>query len=99
LKLRAALDVFPIDVLGRTALDLGAAAGGFTRALLAAGARLVYAVDVGYGQLRGSLRQDERVVDLEGVNLASLTARQIPSRSTSSRSTCRTSRSARPWRN
>lgn len=78
MKLRAALDVFPIDVLGRTALDLGAAAGGFTRALLAAGARRVYAVDVGYGQLRGSLRQDERVVDLEGVNLASLTARQIP---------------------
>jgi 23S rRNA (cytidine1920-2'-O)/16S rRNA (cytidine1409-2'-O)-methyltransferase len=77
-KLRAALDAFPIAIDGRTALDLGAAAGGFTRALLNAGASRVYAVDAGFGQLRGSLRQDDRVVNLEGVNLASLTPRLIP---------------------
>ncbi len=61
-KLRAALDTFGVDVAGRVALDLGAAAGGFTRALLEAGASRVYAVDAGYGQLLGSLRQDRRVV-------------------------------------
>ena len=59
-----------MDVAGRTALDLGAAAGGFTTALLDAGAARVYAVDVGFGQLLGSLRQDERVINLERTNLA-----------------------------
>ncbi|HEY1316129.1 MAG TPA: SAM-dependent methyltransferase [Gaiella sp.] len=77
-KLRAALDVLHVDVAGRTALDVGAAAGGFTRALLEAGARRVYAVDAGFGQLLGSLRQDERVVNLEGVNVASLTRELVP---------------------
>jgi 23S rRNA (cytidine1920-2'-O)/16S rRNA (cytidine1409-2'-O)-methyltransferase len=73
-KLRAALDAFRIDVSGRVALDVGAAAGGFTRVLLAAGAARVYAVDVGYGQLLGSLRQDKRVIDLERTNLGDLDA-------------------------
>ena len=59
-KLSAALAAFDIGVLGRVALDVGAAAGGFTRVLLAAGARRVYAVDAGHGQLLGSLRQDPR---------------------------------------
>lgn len=77
-KLRAALGAFAIDVRGRVALDVGAAAGGFTRALLDAGARRVYAVDVGYGQLLGSLRQDARVVVLERTNLADLDARLVP---------------------
>ena len=54
------------------ALDLGAAAGGFTQALLDAGAARVYAVDVGVGQLRGSLRADPRVINLERTNLADL---------------------------
>jgi 23S rRNA (cytidine1920-2'-O)/16S rRNA (cytidine1409-2'-O)-methyltransferase len=70
-KLAAALGGFGIDVRG-TALDLGAAAGGFTRALLAAGAARVVAVDVGHGQLLGSLRLDPRVVNLEGTNLGEL---------------------------
>lgn len=69
-KLRAALDGFAIDVTDRTCVDLGASAGGFTRVLLARGARLVYAVDAGHGQLRGELRNDARVVNLERTNLA-----------------------------
>jgi 23S rRNA (cytidine1920-2'-O)/16S rRNA (cytidine1409-2'-O)-methyltransferase len=77
-KLRAALDVFDVEVAGRIALDLGAAAGGFTRVLLDAGAARVYAVDAGYGQLRGSLRQDPRVVVLERVNLGELDPRHVP---------------------
>src|SRR5919201_1192651 len=77
-KLRAALEEFRIDVRGRTALDVGAAAGGFTRVLLAAGAARVYAVDAGHGQLLGSLRQDERVVNLEATNLAALNRTLIP---------------------
>jgi 23S rRNA (cytidine1920-2'-O)/16S rRNA (cytidine1409-2'-O)-methyltransferase len=71
-KLESALAAFAIDVGGRVALDVGAAAGGFTRALLAAGARRVYAVDAGFGQLTGSIRQDERVVNLERTNLGEL---------------------------
>lgn len=69
LKLGAALAAFGVPV-GGVAVDVGASAGGFTRALLAAGAERVYAVDAGFGQLRGSLRNDPRVVNLEGVNLA-----------------------------
>jgi 23S rRNA (cytidine1920-2'-O)/16S rRNA (cytidine1409-2'-O)-methyltransferase len=69
-KLRAALDAFDVPVAGRVALDAGAAAGGFTRVLLERGARRVYAVDAGHGQLLGSLRQDPRVVNLERTNLA-----------------------------
>jgi 23S rRNA (cytidine1920-2'-O)/16S rRNA (cytidine1409-2'-O)-methyltransferase len=62
-----------VPVAGKTAMDVGASAGGFTSALLEAGARRVYAVDAGYGQLLGSLRQDERVVNLERTNLGNLT--------------------------
>jgi 23S rRNA (cytidine1920-2'-O)/16S rRNA (cytidine1409-2'-O)-methyltransferase len=71
-KLRGALAGFGVDVTGRVCLDLGAAAGGFTRVLLESGAARVYAVDVGFGQLLGSLRQDERVVNLEATNVAAL---------------------------
>ena len=71
-KLATALRIFALELDGRVALDLGAAAGGFTRALLAAGAARVYAVDAGHGQLLGSLRQDPRVVNLERTNLARL---------------------------
>ena len=77
-KLAAALAAFAPRVAGRVALDLGAAAGGFTRVLLAAGARRVYAVDAGFGQLLGSLRQDPRVVTLERTNLGALTPALIP---------------------
>jgi 23S rRNA (cytidine1920-2'-O)/16S rRNA (cytidine1409-2'-O)-methyltransferase len=77
-KLGAALANFRPPVAGGAALDVGASTGGFTRALLAAGAARVYAVDVGYGQLLGSLRQDPRVVVLERTNLARLGPELIP---------------------
>jgi 23S rRNA (cytidine1920-2'-O)/16S rRNA (cytidine1409-2'-O)-methyltransferase len=77
-KLRFALETFGIDVEGRIALDVGAAAGGFTTALLRAGAARAYAVDAGFGQLRGSLRRDPRVVNLERVNLGELTTAHVP---------------------
>jgi 23S rRNA (cytidine1920-2'-O)/16S rRNA (cytidine1409-2'-O)-methyltransferase len=72
IKLAHALAAFGIDAAGTAALDLGAAAGGFTQALLDAGAARVYAVDVGAGQLRGWLRADPRVINLERTNLARL---------------------------
>jgi 23S rRNA (cytidine1920-2'-O)/16S rRNA (cytidine1409-2'-O)-methyltransferase len=77
-KLRAALEGFGVVVAGRTALDLGASTGGFTVALLEAGAKRVYAVDAGHGQLLGRLRQDPRVVNRERTNLGALDADLIP---------------------
>jgi 23S rRNA (cytidine1920-2'-O)/16S rRNA (cytidine1409-2'-O)-methyltransferase len=71
-KLAHAIDTFRLNVAGAVALDLGAAAGGFTQALLNAGAKRVYAVDAGTGQLRGWLRADRRVINLERTNLARL---------------------------
>ena len=78
-KLRVALAGSGVDPAGQVCLDVGAAAGGFTVALLEAGARLVYAVDTGYGQLLGTLRQDRRVVNLERTNLADLDRSVVPS--------------------
>jgi 23S rRNA (cytidine1920-2'-O)/16S rRNA (cytidine1409-2'-O)-methyltransferase len=77
-KLAHALDHFGIDVSGRIALDIGASTGGFTDVLLARGARRVYAVDVGHGQLAWKLRQDPRVVVRERVNARALTCEHIP---------------------
>jgi 23S rRNA (cytidine1920-2'-O)/16S rRNA (cytidine1409-2'-O)-methyltransferase len=77
-KLAAALDAFSVTVAGRVALDAGAAAGGFTTVLLDRDAARVYAVDAGFGQLRGSLRQDLRVVNLERTNLGDLTPSLVP---------------------
>jgi len=68
LKLAAALDGFQIQVEGRVCLDVGASTGGFTDCLLQRGARRVYAVDVGQGQLDWKLRNDPRVVVKEGLN-------------------------------
>jgi 23S rRNA (cytidine1920-2'-O)/16S rRNA (cytidine1409-2'-O)-methyltransferase len=77
-KLRAALDHFAIPVVGRVALDVGAAAGGFTSVLLARGVLRVYAVDAGFGQLRGELRSEPRVVDLERHNVGDLDVTVVP---------------------
>ncbi|HEY8741420.1 MAG TPA: SAM-dependent methyltransferase [Candidatus Dormibacteraeota bacterium] len=77
-KLAAALEQFAVQVPGLTALDVGASTGGFTRELLARGAARVFAVDVGHGQLLGSLRQDPRVVNLEGINVAHVSRQLIP---------------------
>lgn len=77
LKLQAALDAFAVDVSGVVALDVGASTGGFTDCLLQRGARHVYAVDVGYGQLAWKLRQDPRVTCIERVNARHLQADQL----------------------
>ena len=78
LKLEKALRVFPVDVTEKTCIDCGASTGGFTDVLLQNGAKKVYAVDVGYGQLAWKLRQDPRVVNLERCNLRYLTSDQVP---------------------
>jgi len=77
-KLAGALDHFQVHPAGRVALDAGASTGGFTHCLLSRGARKVYAVDVGYGQLDPSLRRDPRVVALERVNLRHLPQEAVP---------------------
>ena len=80
LKLQKALDVFAIDPAGFVCVDCGASTGGFTDCLLQRGARHVYAVDVGYGQLAWSLRTDERVTVMERTNARSLTPEMFPER-------------------
>ena len=77
-KLEAAIIGFAVAVDGRIGLDCGAAAGGFTTVLLEHGAARVYAVDAGFGQLRGELRQNPRVVNLERTNLGDLTRELVP---------------------
>lgn len=74
LKLIRGLDHFAVDVAGKVALDVGSSTGGFTEVLLARGAVKVYAVDVGRGQLAWTLRNDSRVVVMEGVNARRLSA-------------------------
>lgn len=69
LKLEAALEAFGVDPLGWTCADIGASTGGFTDCLLQRSAARVYAIDVGYGQLAWTLRQDPRVVVMERVNI------------------------------
>lgn len=73
-KLAGALEDLGVDPVGRLVLDAGASTGGFTDVVLQAGASLVYAVDVGYGQLDWKLRQDPRVVVMERTNLRDLAA-------------------------
>ena len=77
-KLDKAIRVFGIDPEGKRCIDCGASTGGFTDVLLQHGAEKVYAVDVGYGQLAWTLRNDPRVVNLERTNLRYVTKEQIP---------------------
>ena len=72
-KLEKALDFFRISPEGKVCIDCGASTGGFTDCLLKRGAKLVYAVDVGYGQLAWSLRTDDRVVVMERTNIRYVT--------------------------
>jgi len=74
MKLAHALGHFGITVEGKTCADIGASTGGFTDVMLKHGAKKVYAIDVGYGQLDVSLRNDPRVVSREKVNARYLTA-------------------------
>ncbi|MEE9910132.1 MAG: TlyA family RNA methyltransferase [Deltaproteobacteria bacterium] len=69
LKLKGALEYFSLEVADQAVLDVGASTGGFTDCLLAAGARKVFAVDVGYGQLAWKLRSDPRVIVIERTNI------------------------------
>ncbi len=78
LKLEKAMKSFPISLDACVCMDVGASTGGFTDCMLQKGARKVYAVDVGYGQLAWKLRTDPRVINLERVNARYLTREQIP---------------------
>lgn len=77
-KLIAALDGFGFDAGNRIALDVGASTGGFTQVLLQRGARRIYAVDVGRGQLHPTLRADARVISLEQRDARTLSSKSIP---------------------
>lgn len=78
LKLEKAMQVFPVRLDGAICMDVGASTGGFTDCMLQNGAKRVYAIDVGYGQLAWNLRNDPRVVNLERTNIRHLTAEQVP---------------------
>ncbi len=73
IKLETAFQAFQLDISDVVCADIGASTGGFTQCMLKRGARLVYAVDVGHGQLDESLVKDERVINMEGVNARYLT--------------------------
>ncbi len=78
LKLEKAINVFAPDLNQSICADIGASTGGFTDCMLQNGAKKVYAIDVGYGQLAWKLRTDERVVNLERTNFRYVTSEQIP---------------------
>jgi len=78
MKLAHAIETFGISVEGKVCADIGASTGGFTDVMLKNGAAKVYAIDVGYGQLDVSLRNDPRVVNREKVNARFLTAADFP---------------------
>lgn len=77
-KLEKAMNSFPIDLNGKITMDIGASTGGFTDCMLQNGAKKVYSVDVGYGQLDWKLRNDDRVVNLERTNVRYITENEVP---------------------
>ena len=77
LKLEKALAVFPIDLTGKVCMDIGASTGGFTDCMLQNGAKKVFSVDVGHGQLAWKLRNDDRVVCMEKMNIRYITPEDI----------------------
>ena len=79
-KLAAALDRFRFDPKGRVCLDVGASTGGFSEVLLARGARCIYAVDIGHGQLHATLRNRPEIRSLEATDIRNLSAAQLDER-------------------
>jgi 23S rRNA (cytidine1920-2'-O)/16S rRNA (cytidine1409-2'-O)-methyltransferase len=79
-KLSGALEQYPIAIEDHVCLDVGASTGGFTEVLLANGASLVFAVDVGRGQLHASLRQHPRVVSMEETDIRAFEGKRLPAR-------------------
>jgi 23S rRNA (cytidine1920-2'-O)/16S rRNA (cytidine1409-2'-O)-methyltransferase len=77
LKLEAALTAFDVDPEGKVVMDVGASTGGFTDCVLQKGAKRVYAIDVGYGQLAWKLQQDPRVINLERHNIRTLKREEV----------------------
>jgi 23S rRNA (cytidine1920-2'-O)/16S rRNA (cytidine1409-2'-O)-methyltransferase len=80
IKLGSALDHFGFDPSGRVCLDVGASTGGFSEVLLTRGARLVYAIDVGHGQLHSSLRMRPGIISIEGTDIRDLDPARITER-------------------
>lgn len=80
LKLEKAMAVFPVSPNKKVCMDIGASTGGFTDCMLQNGAKKVYAVDVGYGQLAWKLRNDERVVNMERTNIRYVEPEQLQDR-------------------
>jgi 23S rRNA (cytidine1920-2'-O)/16S rRNA (cytidine1409-2'-O)-methyltransferase len=79
-KLAGALEQYPIDVEGHICLDVGASTGGFTEVLLASGAAMVFAIDVGHGQLHPSLHGHPRIVSMEATDIRKLDGKRLPAR-------------------
>ena len=78
LKLEKAINNFDLDLKDKITMDIGASTGGFTDCMLQNGAKKVYSIDVGYGQLAWKLRTDDRVVNLERTNMRKVTREQVP---------------------
>ena len=79
-KLAGALEQYPIDIEGHVCLDVGASTGGFTEVLLANGASIVFAIDVGRGQLHPSLRDHPNIVSMEKTDIRSFEGKRLPAR-------------------
>ena len=77
-KLQKALDEFNIDLAGLNCLDIGASTGGFADCMIQSGAKLVYAVDSGTGQLKEQLRENPCIINMEGTDIRGLTADNVP---------------------
>jgi 23S rRNA (cytidine1920-2'-O)/16S rRNA (cytidine1409-2'-O)-methyltransferase len=79
-KLAGALEEYPIDVEGHVCLDVGASTGGFTEVLLANGAAMVFAIDVGHGQLHSSLQGHPKIVSMEATDIRKYEGKRLPAR-------------------